>query len=153
MHGSFEVTIGPLEKTQHVPWLSLWRAYQAFYGIDIPDEVSDITFARMLDPAEPVFGALAWRGARAVGLVHYLTHRSTWSVENSCYLQDLFVAPQARGLGAGRQLIEYVYADADREGWGEVYWLTHETNAKARALYDHLAERTGFLHYARVPKA
>ncbi len=31
-----------------------------------------------------------------------------------------------------------------------VYWLTHETNEAARALYDKIATRTGFIHYKQV---
>ncbi|WP_245338023.1 GNAT family N-acetyltransferase, partial [Methylobacterium radiotolerans] len=63
-------------------------------------------------PAEPVDGALAWRGAEAVGLVHHIRHRSAWTIGDYCYLQDLFVADGTRGLGIGRRLIEHVYAAA-----------------------------------------
>jgi hypothetical protein len=31
-----------------------------------------------------------------------------------------------------------------------VHWLTHETNATARALYDTLAERPGFIQYRKL---
>ena len=101
----------------------------------------------MLDPAEPVHGALAWQGGEAVGLAHWLTHRSTWFVEDLCYLNDLFVAPAVRGGGVGRRLIEHVYAAAEAAGSPRVYWLTHETNATAQALYHRLAVKTGFIHY------
>ena len=40
--------------------------------------------------------------ARAIGLVHWLTHPSTWSAGPYCYLEDLFVHPDARGSGVGR---------------------------------------------------
>lgn len=143
------VRIEAVEAHQRSAWAPLWRAYQAFYEVAIPDAVSDATWTRLLDSAEPMFGALAWQGDAAVGLVHFLAHRSTWSAADVCYLQDLYVAPEGRGGGVGRSLIDHVYAKADAEGWGEVYWLTHETNATARALYDRIAERTGFLHYMR----
>ena len=44
------------------------------------------------------------------GIVHYIYHRSCWTVGDYCYLQDLFVAPEARKLGLGRALIEAVMA-------------------------------------------
>lgn len=146
------VRIEAVQAHHRAAWAPLWRAYQAFYEITIPDDVSDVTWARLLDPAEAMFGALAWDGEVAVGFVHFLAHRSTWSAADVCYLQDLYVAPEGRGGGVGRTLIDHVYAAADAKGWGEVYWLTHETNTTARRLYDTLAERTGFLHYMRPPK-
>jgi GNAT superfamily N-acetyltransferase len=64
-------------------------------------------------------------------------------------LQDLFVAPQSRGNGVGRALIEAVYARADLVTGGRVYWLTHESNAAARQVYDQLARHAGFIVYRR----
>ena len=70
--------------------------------------------------------------------MHYIFHRHGWQIEDVCYLQDLYVAPEARGRGAGRPLIEAVYAAADAAGGPNVYWLTEETNATARRLYDRV---------------
>ena len=50
------------------------------------------------------------------GIAHYLFHRSTTRIELTCYLQDLFTAPAARGRGVGRALIEGVYARAQAAG-------------------------------------
>src|SRR4051812_34242769 len=66
-----------------------------------------------------------------------------------CYLQDLFVAADARGRGIGRALIEHVYADAKRRGASRVYWLTHETNHAAMQLYDRIADRSPFIQYRK----
>ena len=44
----------------------------------------------------------------AIGLVHWIVHRSCWTVGDYCYLQDLFVAPGRRGGGIGRRLIDAV---------------------------------------------
>jgi GNAT superfamily N-acetyltransferase len=84
-----------------------------------------------------------------VGLVHYLFHRSTTLIEPTCYLQDLFADERTRGRGVGRALIEAVYERAKIAGCTRVYWLTHETNATARKLYDRLAENTGFIVYRK----
>ena len=58
------IAIRPLERSDHAAWLPLWRGYQAFYRVDIADAVSDVTWQRLLDPAEPMGGALAWQGNR-----------------------------------------------------------------------------------------
>lgn len=130
-------------------WLPLWRAYQAFYEVDIPRTVSEETWRRFLDPGEPVFAAVAVRDSAAVGLVHWLFHRSTWSHSDSCYLQDLFVDPTVRGGGVGRLLIEHVHGAALARGATRLYWLTHETNVTAMRLYDRIAERNGFVEYEK----
>jgi GNAT superfamily N-acetyltransferase len=92
----------------------------------------------------------AYAGGRVRGIVHYLYHRSCWTVGNYCYLQDLFVAEDSRKLGLGRALIEAVYNEARAAGASRVYWLTHETNVTARALYDQLADRPGFIQYRKI---
>src|SRR5262249_35969301 len=78
---------------------------------------------------------------KLLGIVHYIYHRSCWTIGDYCYLQDLFVAEGARKLGLGRALIEAVYEAARAAGASRVHWLTHETNAVARRLYDTPADR------------
>ena len=144
------IQISPLAAAHKSQWLPLWRGYQAFYKTDISVEVSDITWQRLLDLAEPMGGALAWRDGKAIGLVHHIQHRSCWTVGDYCYLQDLFVTDEARGLGIGRKLIEYVYAYAKAKGCARAHWLTHETNTDAMKLYNNIADRSGFIQYRKL---
>jgi hypothetical protein len=131
-------------------WLPLWRGYQRFYEVEIPESVTLMTWARLLDPVEPMHAALAMVGEQALGLVHSVYHRSTWATGDDCYLQDLFVANDARGGGIGRALIEHVYTDARRRGASRVHWLTHESNHNAMQLYDRIAKRSGFTQYRQL---
>ena len=148
---SSPVRLRGAEPGDHAAWLPLWRSYQAFYKTVIPDAVSDTTWRRLLDPAEPMHCALAFDSAdAAVGLVHWIFHRSTWTDGDYCYLQDLFVNANTRGGGVGRRLIEHVHAAAAEAGCSRVYWLTHETNRDAMMLYDRVAEKSGFLQYRRT---
>jgi GNAT superfamily N-acetyltransferase len=82
--------------------------------------------------------------------VHFLYHRTTIQIAPTCYLQDLFTAPEARGKGVGRALISRVYEHARISGVPRVYWQTHETNAVAMKLYDKVAEKSGFLVYRHI---
>lgn len=134
----------------HAAWLPLWQGYQRFYKTVISDETSAITWQRFLDGDEPINAALAWQDGKAVGLVHFIYHRSTWTVGNYCYLQDLYVEEGIRGGGIGRQLIEHVYAQAKAVGASRVHWLTHETNTDAMHLYDKIADRSGFVQYRKL---
>ena len=86
---------------------------------------------------------------RAVGLAHYLFHRSCWTLNDICYLQDLYADPEVRGTGIGRALIEAVYGKAAEAGAPEVYWMTQEFNATARRLYDRIADKTPFIIYQK----
>ncbi len=131
-------------------WHPLWRGYQSFYKADIAMDVSLLTWQRFFDPAEPMHCDLVEVDGTAQGMVHSIDHRSCWTVEKSCYLQDLFVAPTHRGLGQGRRLIEHVYTQAKARGCAKVHWLTHETNVDAMKLYDRIAEKPGFVQYRRA---
>jgi len=142
-------SIHPLSPAHFEEWLPLWRSYQTFYQASIAGEVTSESFRRMLDNAEPAFGAMAFRGESPAGFVHWIYHRSNWTIGDYCYLQDLYVHEQSRGRGIGRLLIEHVYAEARKASCSRVYWLTHETNATAMLLYDRVAERSGFVQYKK----
>jgi GNAT superfamily N-acetyltransferase len=131
-------------------WLPLWRGYQVFYKTSIDDATTRTTWARLLDPGEPMHCALAELDGAVTGLVHFIEHRSCWTAGNYMYLQDLFVDPERRGHGLGRRLIEHVYAEARARGCSRVWWLTHETNSDAMLLYDRIADRSGFVQYRKV---
>jgi len=112
------VLIRPLRETDLTAWTPLWDGYNAFYGREgktaLAPEITKITWQRFFDPAEPVFALVAESGGKLLGLTHYLYHRSTTRIELTCYLQDLFTDPAARGQGVGRALIEGVYERESR---------------------------------------
>jgi GNAT superfamily N-acetyltransferase len=143
------VRIRPLVGQDRAAWGALWKGYLDFYETTLPPAQYDLTFQRFLDPGEPMFAYLAEHDGTSRGLVHIILHRSGWLDRPSCYLQDLFVEPTERGTGMGHALIEHVY-DVMREAGGKkVYWLTHETNATARKLYDRVATNAGFVQYVK----
>jgi GNAT superfamily N-acetyltransferase len=145
-----EITIRPVKPDERADWERLWRSYLEFYETAVPPQTCDVTWARLHDPNEPMGLLGAYVDGTLKGIVHYLFHRSCWTVADYCYLQDLFVAADARKLGLGRALIEAVEKAARAAGASRVYWLTHETNTTARALYDKLADRPGFIQYRKV---
>ena len=144
------VVIRPLEPSDRQAWEPLWKGYQTFYKVDLPAATTEVTFKRLLDPAEPMFCLVATDGTTLLGIVHFIFHRSTWTPEDYCYLQDLFTSEAARGKGVGRALIAGVVARAKEYGTSRVYWLTHETNNQAMILYDQVAQKSGFLQYRIV---
>jgi len=132
-------------------WETLWTGYLEFYESKVPHDVTEQTWARMIEPGiDPNgFGAVTEDG-RIIGIVHYHFHTSCWTLGPYCYLQDLFVDPEVRGSGAGRALIEAVYEAADERGAAQVYWLTQHFNETARKLYDRIGVATPFMKYNRA---
>ena len=145
-----DLVVRPLIQQDREAWLTLWRAYLDFYGASVPDDVTALTWDRLNDPIESMFGLVAEHEGAVIGFAICVLHRSTWARQHYCYLEDLYVGEDVRGLGAGRALIEAVYARADELGAERVYWVTQETNATARVLYDAVAKRTGFVQYRRM---
>ena len=141
--------ISPLRPEDRAEWQRLWGGYLRFYRQHLAAEITASTFSRLVDPQAQPHGLVAERGGALRGFAHYLFHRTTWSQQDNCYLEDLFVAPEARGSGIGRALIQAVYERADRAPAAGVYWMTQEFNADGRALYDTLARRTSFIRYER----
>jgi len=147
------VLVRAIATSDYPAWRPLWDGYNQFYGRHGPtalaEEVTAMTWSRFFDAYEPVHALVAESGGALLGLAHYLFHRSTTQLGPTCYLQDVFTAPAARGRGIGQALIEGVYDKARLAGCARVYWQTHETNVTARALYDRLAERSGFIVYRK----
>jgi GNAT superfamily N-acetyltransferase len=161
--------VRPLRMDEFSQWKGLWQGYQRFYETNIPDEVTELTWKRFHDSVEPMHVLGAFEGGsnprpetgtrseeapddegRLLGIVHYIFHRSCWTAGPYCYLQDLFTAPEVRGRGVGRSLIEAVYASAAEAGASRVWWLTQESNVAGRRLYDTLADQPGFIQYRKT---
>lgn len=145
------VTLRPLLPDDKPQWAALWRGYLEFYETELPQAHYDLQFDRLLsDDANEYSCIVAEDAGQLVGLAHYLFHRHGWYAADVCYLQDLYVAPEARRGGTARALIEAVYAEADRAGAANVYWMTQQFNANARRLYDQIGHLTPFLKYNRT---
>lgn len=140
--------IRPLTRADEADWRRLWTAYLAFYDAGVTEEVYATCFERLLgDDPQDYSCFVAEVDGRPAGLTHFVFHRHGWRIENVCYLQDLYADPEVRGRGIGRALIEAVYAEADRRGCPQVYWMTQHFNHEARRLYDRIGVLTPFIKY------
>ena len=143
--------VRPIRRADYDQWRPLWDGYNKFYGRSgataLPEPITTTTWERFFSVSEPVHAFVAVDRDDLVGLVHYLYHRSTTRLLDVCYLQDLYTKESHRGKGAGRQLIQAVYAVARQAGSTRVYWITHSTNLAGRTLYDKVAKHTGLIVY------
>ncbi|SFP44632.1 Acetyltransferase (GNAT) family protein [Amycolatopsis arida] len=139
------ITIGELRPDDRADWAELFRGYTHFYGRELPADIRERTWWELRN-GDRIHALAARLDDRVVGIAHFLVHASTTSPD-VCYLQDLFTAPEARGKGVGRALIQAVERFARDRGCSRVYWHTKEDNRAARRLYDGVAENHGFIHY------
>jgi GNAT superfamily N-acetyltransferase len=140
-----QVEVAPLAQQDRARWDVLARGYKAFYETPLPDPAYDEAWRRLM-AKDKVLGLGAKVDGKLLGIAHYYFHTSMWAPE-VCYLQDLFTDAEARGHGVGRALIEAIAAEAKARKCDRYYWLTHETNATARKLYDKVAKWKGFIRY------
>lgn len=135
-------------------WRELWDQYNEFYGrigpTALPEEIIMSTWRRFFQPLEPVHCLVAEYGGRIVGLAHFIFHRNTITIEDTCYLQDLFAKTSLRGRGIGRALISEFYERAKQAGTLGIYWHTHSSNETAMTLYDRVATNTDFVVYRQT---
>jgi GNAT superfamily N-acetyltransferase len=131
-------------------WRTLWQGYLEFYRTELAEEVTLKTFQRLVGRTDGLLGLVALDDRlELVGMANLVFHPSTWSTETYCYLEDLFVAPAARGRSTARDLIVATYEEADRAGATRTYWQTQQYNGAARSLYDQLAHPTSYIVYQR----
>ncbi|CAI4059757.1 D-amino-acid N-acetyltransferase SKDI_05G0050 [Saccharomyces kudriavzevii IFO 1802] len=146
------IVVRAIEAGDEEAWNKLWVQYQGFQKIVMPPEVGKTSFARFLDPTVKLWGALAidTETGDAIGLAHYLSHLTSWHVEEVLYLNDLYVTEHARIKGVGRKLIEFVYKHADELGTPAVYWVTDHYNHRAQLLYTKVGYKTDKVVYKRT---
>jgi ribosomal protein S18 acetylase RimI-like enzyme len=128
-------------------WLHLWTGYCLFYSRELHPEVTAHTWSRLMNPASSIFGFVAEDAGQVVGIANCVMHENTSTLQPVCYLQDLYVDPEARAGGIGKQMIDWLLAEMRAQGWARVYWATKENNYRARGMYDKFTSHSGFLRY------
>jgi ribosomal protein S18 acetylase RimI-like enzyme len=128
-------------------WLVLWTDYCLFYGREPDGEVTKHTWSRLMAPGSSLFGIVAEEAGHVVGIANCVMHENTSTLQPVCYLQDLYVDPEARAVGIGKQMIDWLLAEMKAQGWARVYWATQENNYRARGMYDKFTPHSGFLRY------
>ena len=149
------ITVRELEPEDYDLWRDLWDQYLRFYETSLSEAVTLSTWWKIHNRGGSVKGFLAQSSQSSqspgvvVGIAHCFLRPSTWHEVGYLYLEDLFVAPSARGEGVGRALLDTVVEYARSLGAERVYWLTKEDNQVARALYDSFngSGRSEFIHY------
>ena len=102
-------------------------------------EATEADLARdLFGPNPRVFCEIAEAGGEAVGFALWFYNYSTFKGRHGLYLEDLFVRPDARGLGAGKALLRRLAQRCVEEGLGRLEWAVLDWNAPAIGFYDAL---------------
>ena len=144
------LTIRALQEKDKSQWLKLWAGYLEFYKSTISSEQTELTWKRLINNEQKMFGFVAETEEGVIGFTHCLFRPSTWTETDYCYLEDLFVDPNIRGKGIGRALMDRVIELAKEKKSKRVYWTTQEFNKTARVLYDSITPVSEFVQY-RLP--
>jgi GNAT superfamily N-acetyltransferase len=141
--------IRPPENRDFPDWLPLWDGNNLGHR---DEQVTSETWTRLIDPVFPVYGLLAEKDSRIVGLLHYVVHPTTGSIKPVCYMQDVYVDPEFRRQGIARKLIEDLVAQAKgHKQWTRLYWLAESNNEAAQTLYQTLGVKMDFtLHMLKT---
>jgi ribosomal protein S18 acetylase RimI-like enzyme len=134
-------------------WEELYRGYGDFYAVAMPPDKLDRVWGWLHDPQHEVNGIVVRpaEDAAPVGLAHYRPFSRPLHGSVGCFLDDLFVAPSARGTGAVDALLLELRTRSAARGWDVVRWITRASNARARSTYDRLAAETDFITYDMPP--
>ncbi|TCU14745.1 GNAT family N-acetyltransferase [Rhizobium sullae] len=73
---------------------------------------------------------------QAIAMAIWFFNYSTWQARNGIYLEDLYVTPKARGLGAGRALLKQLAQIAQENGCGRFEWSVLDWNEPAIRVYE-----------------
>lgn len=146
-----DLSVRALRLEDRPRWLPLWQAYLDFYRSELDPSVTHTVFDALVGPDPSTEGLVAIAdgpdGQTMLGFAHCVLHPNTWSTQRDTYLEDLFVVPSARGKGVGRALIQAISERGTALGHRRVHWLTESDNAKARRLYDEVADLSGYVRY------
>ena len=145
------VRVRRLVESDRAAWDRLYAGYAGFYGVPQTPAMRDRVWGWIHDPAHEVEAFVAEGDAGLVGLAHFRAFARPLSATTGGFLDDLFVAPEARGSGAAEALIRAIADEGRERGWSVIRWITAGDNARARKLYDRVAQATRWVTYDLTP--
>jgi len=143
------VTVRQIEIQDKASWKELYVAYLKFYESEPVESSTELLWNHLTKGERAVQGLVAVSNGEVVGIAHFHYQISTWSDTSHCYLEDLYVAEDARGKGVASALIAAVEDLAIQNKSSELFWITKESNTVARKLYERVATLSDFVRYEK----
>src|SRR5262249_59870242 len=126
------------------------RGRCAFYECEASGEqLLALGRALIADPGRDGVQLLARNGGEAVGFATIYWSWATTIASRIGVMNDLFVAPAARGTGAAEQLIHACIDECRKHGAAEPTWQTAPAHHRAQRVYDRVgATRSQWVDYS-----
>jgi ribosomal protein S18 acetylase RimI-like enzyme len=141
-------TFEPMSPRRFGEWRAHYLRYAAALGERADDAVADTVWSWLLARTHGVEGILAFgEDGELAGFVHFRPFPRTLDGNVACFLDDLWVTEAHRGTGLAEALVDRVRAIARERAWTHVRWVAEASNARARALYDRIAEDARLVTY------
>ena len=135
--------VTPVRSSDHDQWAALFRAYGRSHHLQLSPETIEAVWRKLHDRNDVVHGLVVRRtySGPPVGMAHYRAFPRTFGPKQGCFVDDLFVAPAARGEGAASAVLAHLRRLAAVRGWGAVRWLMVADHGRSRTVYDGGAAR------------
>jgi GNAT superfamily N-acetyltransferase len=121
------------------------HVWELLRGLAEYERMTDVLTGSEALLADALFGAgpraeglVAEHGGRIVGYALFYPVLGSFRTRWRLWLEDLFVAPDARGTGAGRALMAALARIAQSRDWASVDWEVLDWNAPALGFYERL---------------
>lgn len=102
--------------------------------VAVPDDLTRVMFS----DHPSVFGHVVEEDGRVVGMALWFLNYSTWTGRNGLYLEDLFIEPEHRGRGFGRDLLITLARLAIERGYSRFEWTVLDWNIPSLDFYRSL---------------
>ena len=92
-------------------------------------------------PDSTVSAVICSLGGEAIGFAVFFYNYSTWLGKNGLFLEDLYIMPEHRGIGAGKQLLQHLAKIAVSKNCGRFEWNVLDWNKPALDFYEALGAK------------
>ncbi|WP_321836381.1 GNAT family N-acetyltransferase [Pseudomonas kulmbachensis] len=107
---------------------------------EVTATVEDIQSTLFTEGA-PAHALICMRGNQPIGFAVYFLSYSTWLGRSGLYLEDLYISPEHRGVGAGKLLLQFLACEARNKGCGRFEWSVLDWNEPAIQFYQSIGAR------------
>jgi len=104
-------------------------------GHEVKASTNDIQRSLFADNA-PARALMCLHDGQPIGYAVYFYSYSTWLGRNGVYLEDLYITPEKRSIGAGRALLRHIAREAVANDCGRLEWSVLDWNEPAIKFYE-----------------
>ncbi len=121
---------------------------QFIVELAIYEKAEHEVLATQADIEHSIFGAnstvnavICEHGKKPIGFAVYFYNYSTWLGKNGLFLEDLYITPESRGIGAGKALLKHLNQIALDKGCGRFEWNVLDWNTPSIEFYESIGAK------------